>query len=431
MKKFNRRALSLFVTAGLIALLSFMSVSADPVMDKKSQNFREQLGLSVEATVISKASQESVENNSKEIFGVELTDLEMDELLTRENLAAEAAGIKALNISNYAGRYINTKTGELIIGLTSIDEDSKQKILNIFTEKDRVKFIKANHTESELDGKLELFNQYLKGLSPQESIDLGFVSAGISPELNKIKVVVSEKTSVEEVQLITNLIGENYVVVETGEIHEPKAARTDRFRPVIAGVKLERDDFGTNAFCTSGFSVQDNSGNKGLITAGHCFTLDQTVWQPEVQQFSTDNSLGKPSTRSYGGNSDSAYIRYSDVSPYIFISDPVKGEIYSEFDVTVGQLLAYEGLISDLMYGDINCTSCTVGYADGTRLYNQIKADVSIQGGDSGAPAFVVPTVNNIIAVGLAVSGNSYEIGVSPIYHIKTDLGLSHVLTAP
>lgn len=424
-----KRLLSVLLVLTMLGAVSLVSVSADPVTSNKNAEFREKFGLSSNTSDILKAQNEGEKNGSLTTFGIPLTDDEMNKILSQQKLAQEASKIEELQPATYGGRYIDPKTGILYIGLTEDETDTQEKIKNVFTDKEKIKFYKTKYTEKELQTKLDSFNSKLKSMSNDERKNLGFVSVGISPKDNKIRVTVLNNTTTDQIKKITDIIGEEFVIIEIEE-QLTKMSRTAKYRPVIAGVKLEKDTFLGNKFCTSGFTAEDNSGNQGVLTAGHCFSLTTDAWQPEVQQFSSTNKLGKPSKWSGNNtNSDATFIPFSDVSPLIYTNDPVKGEVSGSSSLSVGQLLAYEGIMSDLQSGSISCVACTVNTSDGDTFYNQIKATVTVQGGDSGGPAFIVPSYNNLLAAGLVSAGSSSNTTFSAIYHIKTDLGLNKVLT--
>ncbi|MBP1991707.1 trypsin-like peptidase domain-containing protein [Paenibacillus eucommiae] len=416
----------------LFVFIYFLNVSADNITDQNDVEFRNRFGLSVDTGTLNKANLDSEINKSKEIYGVELTNEEVAILSSRQTLASEVSGLNLENYPTYAGRYIDTKTGVLHIGFTDSNVLIQETILQSFSDKEKIEFFLAEYTEKELQKKADLFSDTLKNSKDPIIKNLKLVSSGLSPKDNKVKVTITKETPTNDILKIKEIIGEDYVIFETGESYE-RMSRTDNHRPLIAGVKLEKDVFTFNKACTSGFAVKDNSNVVGILTAGHCFSLSEYAWQPEVQTFSTSNRLAKP-TRWSGENSnaDAAFIPYSNVSGKIYSDDPVKGEV-SSTSLTIGQLIAYEGMISDLKYGNILCVSCDIIFGPGDVSYSQIKADVGIQHGDSGGPAFIVPTTSpyNILAAGLAVAGNSSHTIISAINNIKSTLGISNVITSP
>jgi hypothetical protein len=151
----------------------------------------------------------------------------MEELFLREKLADEASGIDKENLAEYAGRYIDPETGVLFIGLTRDDEELKQKVLNTFSNKERVQFFVAKHSKDVLDAKFEGFNEFLRNLDASQKSTFGLVSAGVSQKDSKVNVVVQPDTPTEQIELIERVIGDEYVSIEVGEPIEPKAARTE------------------------------------------------------------------------------------------------------------------------------------------------------------------------------------------------------------
>ncbi|MDF2660080.1 MAG: hypothetical protein K0Q94_2871 [Paenibacillus sp.] len=215
------------------------SASADTLSDPKSIKFREEAGFSVSPAALEQGKKESGNNKSKRLYGVELTEAEAQELFDRQRVPSEI-GNKHKQMDSFAGQYIDTKTGNLHIGFTNDDPSIQAQILSPLSEKDkkRVKFFTAKYTKKELEDREIPLKDFMKSVSPEEFKAFGLVSSGFDPEHNKFRVVVSEKTPGEKIQKIKEIIGEDYVLIEVdGEPYQPMA-RTDKFRPVIAGVKI-------------------------------------------------------------------------------------------------------------------------------------------------------------------------------------------------
>ncbi|WP_180686621.1 S1 family peptidase [Streptomyces gossypiisoli] len=157
--------------------------------------------------------------------------------------------------------------------------------------------------------------------------------------------------------------------------------------------------------CSAGFNVQNSSGKKYMLTAGHCMEGGAVTWRRR----SGDIPLGRAIDWAYGNDvnqSDYGVVEYtnSDVAPYRTIQyrDGSEGQISRSAPASEGQKVKRVGTMSQDLVGMVLATDATVTYTDGTTLRHMIEASNCVVHGDSGGPLFSGET-----ALGIN-SGGSY-----------------------
>jgi hypothetical protein len=162
--------------------------------------------------------------------------------------------------------------------------------------------------------------------------------------------------------------------------------------------------------CTSGFGVvRKSNGHVGMLTAGHCFSLNSTVYQGS-------NLMGTVTWRVYGGSSyDSEFIDASGAAlPDVYTGCLTCGTYFGV--INSGPDGVGEAVCTD---GSVNLENCSVGittvdlclrYSDGQTVCH-LDAAVStnghwaVQKGDSGGPVYF-HSGSGVMAVG-TISGES------------------------
>ncbi|MEV3972646.1 S1 family peptidase [Streptomyces sp. NPDC050698] len=157
--------------------------------------------------------------------------------------------------------------------------------------------------------------------------------------------------------------------------------------------------------CSAGFNVQNSSGKKYMLTAGHCMEDGAVTWRRR----SGDIPLGRATDWAYGNDvnqSDYGVVEYntSDVAPNgtIQYMDGSEGQISRSASAFDGEKVKRVGTMSQDLVGMVLATDATVTYTDGTTLRHMIEASNCTVHGDSGGPLFSGET-----ALGIN-SGGSY-----------------------
>ncbi|RNG36068.1 S1 family peptidase [Streptomyces botrytidirepellens] len=156
--------------------------------------------------------------------------------------------------------------------------------------------------------------------------------------------------------------------------------------------------------CSAGFNVQNASGKKYMITAGHCMENGAVNWRRR----SGDIPLGRAVDWAFGNDteqSDYGVVEYSNsnVTPYgtIQYKDGSEGQISRSASAFEGEKVKRVGTVSQDLVGKVLATDVTVTYDDGITLRHMVEASNCSMYGDSGGPLFSGET-----ALGIDSGGN-------------------------
>jgi hypothetical protein len=230
------------------------------------------------------------------------------------------------------------------------------------------------------------------------------------------EVVFYENTTVE-----TSQIDEIYAVIDKQAkkmaIQDvPVAFKTDdfvqlqvsgydnRYRPIIGGIQIKTIKSGSTYVATLGFAVKKKSdGTKGYVVAKHFGnSIGLQMWQPTV---SDSNKVGTVSK--LGGHyADASFVPYSDVEAKIHIGDSIVGSVGGSKEPETGYVVG------------IGETVTQSGYT----YFDQVKANYTDAGGDSGAPVYCLDGVCKIVGIHMGRS-SSYTY-FSPVSGVENDLGV-------
>jgi hypothetical protein len=229
-----RRISRIFATMLVCTLLGVPVFSgyADLVVDNKAKKFREERGFLTTPAQIDKAKLDSKSNTSEQLYGFELTDEEAYEFILR-SLESKESGALVRNlaknkvITNFAGSYMNPKTGKLQVGIVNLDEKTKKIILDAVPHKDRIEFFNAKFAKEELDAQMDLLNSKVEELQKQ---GLVFNSFGVSEISNIIEVNLPN--DLRNKVFFTNLVDEKYLSFKVTESIKPLVSTKIRFDQV-------------------------------------------------------------------------------------------------------------------------------------------------------------------------------------------------------
>ncbi|WP_190194670.1 S1 family peptidase [Streptomyces minutiscleroticus] len=228
----------------------------------------------------------------------------------------------------------------------------------------------------------------------------------IDQSSNRVNVKIYDGVSASDRSRIEKAVSEFGDAVEMTE-HSGTIESTAYAMRGGLGIVSNFTSGGTNwtATCTAGFNVQDSSGKKYMLTAGHCMEEGAVSWRRR----SGDIPLGRAIDWVYGNDtnqSDYGLVEYSnsDVTPYgtIQYKDGSEGQISRSASAFEGEEVKRVGTMSQDLVGMVLATDATVTYSDGTTLRHMIEASNCTVHGDSGGPLFSAET-----ALGIN-SGGSY-----------------------
>ena len=218
----------------------------------------------------------------------------------------------------YGGHFIDAEKGIIYMGLVNPTEEKKKLVLEIMKPPEGVKviFYKADYPMEVLEeAKLRIQNSILelreKGIVVT-SLDANEVTNRLEVGLEEL----NEENKQAILELIDDLLPPQAVRFEERGSAIPEA-RTDRWRPVFGGLYIETVYNNITLASTLGFSASRNTVS-GFVISGHAGDPGTPVYQPTV---SSTNYLNNVSVRSPRPTaySDSAWVPFADVAPYIYI----------------------------------------------------------------------------------------------------------------
>lgn len=177
--------------------------------------------------------------------------------------------------------------------------------------------------------------------------------------------------------------------------------------------------------CSLGFNTRAASGNRYVITAGHCTNLGGT-WS------GAGGTIGTVAATSFPGN-DYGAIR---VSYSAAVSRPLVDRYSAGSDVTVtgaanasvGMAVCRSGSTTGWRCGSVTGTNQTVCYPQGC-VYQMIRTNVCAEPGDSGG-SLVTNTGTRVSAVGLTSGGSgNCSSGGTTFYQPVTEVLSTYGLT--
>ncbi len=219
-------------------------------------------------------------------------------------------------------------------------------------------------------------------------------SWGVDPSSNQVTVRIYDGVSADDRARIERVATARGDAVSI----EKRSGKLERTAYAMRGGLGIIESGGSR--CSAGFNVQNTSGEKFMLTAGHCVVGGRYTWY----RWSGNIKLG---TIVAWNNEpgDWAVVDYTnpDVSPYgtIQYRDGSEGQITSSRWVSDGEKVKRVGSTSQDRDGMVLDPSVTVNYTDGSTLYNMIETSLCVQFGDSGGPMFAGTT-----ALGLNSGGN-------------------------
>lgn len=219
-------------------------------------------------------------------------------------------------------------------------------------------------------------------------------SWGVDPSTNQVSVELDSTVGPADTAKLTSAADKfgDAVRVEriSGKIEEAQIYTT--------GGDSIRNRY-SSLFCSLGFNVQNSSGNKFFLTAGHCAKETQ-LWYDTA----SGGYLGKRTSVSWPGN-DFAVVDYtqSNVTPYGTVHNDSQ-QITSSRYPRDGESVSRAGGTSDDLVGKVLLTSTTVTYTSGEVVYGVIKTSNCAKRGDSGGALY-----HGTVALGITSGGNRLD----------------------
>ncbi|GAP47141.1 S1 family peptidase [Streptomyces azureus] len=290
--------------------------------------------------------------------------------------AKAAAVASELGDDRSAGVYY--KDGRLVVGVT--DEAAARSVRSAGGTAEVV-----THSANELDA-IHAELDRLAGIPN--------TSWGVDPSSNQVSVKIYDGVSTADrarLERVATVHGDAVRVERRSGKLEPAAY------DMRGGVGIFSDDW----LCSSAFNVQNDSGEKFMLTAGHCTIGQNFTWY----RYSGNVKLGTVTAWSYEPG-DWAVVDYTnaDVSPLGMVQyrDGTSSQITASRWVSDGEKVKRVGTTSQDLDGIVLQPSTTVNYPDeGVTLYNMVETSLCSKDGDSGGALFTGTT-----ALGINSGGN-------------------------
>lgn len=162
-------------------------------------------------------------------------------------------------------------------------------------------------------------------------------------------------------------------------------------------------------YCTDSFLMLNSSGDKRMLSAGHCGS--RNPWYTNLTSVKTLGNTSGNWLHGYGGSTDLDIQSIAvNGAPYVWGNGSTTYNPYETYDPVNGDKICFDGATTTLVCG-VKVTNqgpfCeTVQGVTVCRLGEATSSNVICQGGDSGGPVFQRATDPNIKAAGSITAGN-------------------------
>jgi hypothetical protein len=201
------------------------------------------------------------------------------------------------------------------------------------------------------------------------------------------------------------------VTIEYGDLS--RRGRMNDGEPHYGGAAIHPGNLSGNN-CTSGFTVRLSNGNKGSVTANHCFrdsgdVNGRNVYSGSEYYGQTDGGSGFPEfdmvrIHPFG----ETYDNKIHVDPCC----PDVRTVTGRGNPSVGEFLCVSGMVTKAVCGievtNINFNYCSGGCTPNT-FVGKKPGELVGQGGDSGAPSYVRPTTTTAHIRGMEIGGTAFD----------------------
>ncbi|MGV9894670.1 S1 family peptidase [Streptomyces tendae] len=301
--------------------------------------------------------------------------------------------VKAAEVAAHLGRDrtagIYSENGHLVITVT--DEDAAETVRRSGGVAEMV-----THSAAEL----ESVHAELDGLA-----GIPNTSWGIDPSENVVTVSIHDGVSDRDRARIERVARKHDSVVRIDEQSGSILPAATYYMRGGMGIE-DYDGHGLagpssgGGTCSAAFNVENASGNKRLLTAGHCVIGGSYEWQRSAGGV----YLGAMESFEYEPG-DWAVIDYQndEVVPVgsLQLRDESEQSITASRYPVVGEAVKRLGTISQDLVGKVIANKTTVNYETGETIYNLTKTDLCAMAGDSGGPLY-----SGLYALGILSAGN-------------------------
>jgi len=306
----------------------------------------------------------------------------------------------------YAGAFIDD---ENILHVKLIGESNMRKYKSIFAAEDsRVVYEYANVSLKTLLAIQDLLDLVM--------VDFDIAYTATDEMINGLKIGLLDMSRKEE---IINYLEENILDLPVENLFFEESSGFTYTATAPSGTNITTTVLGT-AHMTIGFNAyKSNTGQYGVVTAGHGTVKDQTMYN------SNGAPIGKTSLRQYSGSLDAAFVPFSSNFTPVASSD--FSQIWS-VPMVQGTTTYKRGIKSGYNTGSLVNANVSV-LVSGNTFTNQFKINNYHQGGDSGAPVWTAignPSLKALYGIAtFGVPTGAYEAFGSYAWRISDTFGLT------
>lgn len=201
--------------------------------------------------------------------------------------------------------------------------------------------------------------------------------------------------------------------------------RLDDGEPHYGGAGIRAGNESQNS-CTSGFTVVLSNGNKGSVTAGHCYNNGQNIYSGPQFYGETQGESGFPTYDMIrihpNGETFTNKIHVDPCCPDV-------RTVTEHSNPALGAFICISGMVTRAKCGlevkDTNATLCSGGCTPNL-FYSKKPGDTIRAPGDSGAPLYIRPTTTTAGIKGIHIGGGSPDESYAhKISTIKSHLNIS------
>lgn len=256
-----------------------------------------------------------------------------------------------------AGTYLDRRTGELIVTVTS--DSAAERVRATGARPERVR-----RGAAQLQAAMDALESRAK---------ISGTSWGIDPRTNQIAVQADQSVSDRDLARLHRVADSLDGAVRVSRV-------PGTFKREVAGGDAI---YGGGSRCSAAFNVSMGS-TRYFVTAGHC-TDNSTTWSAT----SGGATIGVHEDTSFPTN-DYGLVRYTNGSSPAGNVNLYNGgyqDIASAADAVVGQAIKKSGSTTKVTSGSVTAVNVTVNYGDGP-VYGMVRTTACSAGGDSGGAHF-------------------------------------------
>jgi hypothetical protein len=325
----------------------------------------------------------SAEDVGSEKFNVPMTHAEYAEMQERWDFASATRDTimpYVRELPTFAGAYYDhSSDGDLVILLTDIDADARNKIGSLSPAERETRVEIVDYTQSELREAVKMvWEAWAEGGGPEiYAVAVDVPANAVRIEVDATNLEIAEKL-VSEVSITVG--APIFVTVGEKPIDAACNNRDDCHSPMKGGIVIRKGST-SGARCTMGFHVVAGSDVQ-FVTAGHCGYSGSNYWYHQGYGY-----VGSEQATLYGNNGiDIMRVQMSNSQASESLYDSAASINVVDWPTTGLWVCASLGVSNSWSCGTVsdNYTSWTCSICNCT-VYGG-DTTLSIIGGDSGSP---------------------------------------------